>query len=132
MLDHLIENQAINWLQQTIPSDATLPSRIEADDRWHYLNRNKTCGYRIVKGRSRSGIPWWRVIFNDFKNGGYTKVFNSCETTREWLATNRTVSRQSTAKKFKLTGQQIAQKKQQSVRYDTEQLWPSLSPLLRS
>ena len=128
VLDHVIEDQAINWLQQTIPSDATLPSRIEADDRWHYLNRNKTCGYRIVKGYSRSGIPWLKVIFNDFKNGGYSKVFNSYETTHRQLHYQST-SRFTTTKKFKLTGQQIAQKKQQSVRYDTEQLWPSLSPL---
>lgn len=134
MLDHIIEDRALNWLQKTIPSDTTLPSRIEADDRWHYLNRNKTCGYRATRGQSRSGIPTLKVIFNNFKNGGYTEVFNSYETTQEWLSSNRTIRHQSTprfatARKFKLTGQQIAQKKQQSVRYDTEQLWPSLSPI---
>jgi hypothetical protein len=75
-----------------------------------------------------------RVTFNNFKNGGYSEVFNSYETTREWLSTNRTIRHQSTprfatAKKFKLTRPQLAQKKQQSVRYDIEQLWPRLSPI---
>lgn len=126
MLDHVIEDQAINWLQQTIPSDTTLPSRIEADDRWHYLNRNKTCGYRATRGQSRSGIPTLKVIFNNFKNGGYSEVFNSYETTQEWLSSNRTVHYQSTPrlatpKKSKLTEQQVAQKKKQSVRYDVKQ-----------
>ena len=131
MLDHVIETGALNWLQQTIPSDATLPSRIEADDRWHYLNKSKTCGYLVTKGYSCSGIPWLKVIFNDFKNGGNSKVFNSYETTQEWLSSNRRVHHQSTprfnaAKKSKWAEQQKARKKQQSVRYDTEQLFPQL------
>ena len=132
MLDHLIEDQAINWLQRVIPSEVTLPSRIEADDRWHYLNRNKTCGYRATRGQSRSGIPTLKVTFNNFKKGGYSEVFNSYETTQEWLQTNRTIHhrltpKSSTTKKFKWTEQQLANQKQQSVRYDTRQLWPSLS-----
>jgi len=129
LLDHIIEDQAINWLQRVIPSEVTLPSRIETDDRWHYLNRNKTCGYRATRGQSRSGIPTLRVTFNNFKNGGYSEIFNSYETTREWLSTHRRVHHQSTTKKFKLAESQLARRKQQSVRYDTEQLWPSLSPI---
>jgi hypothetical protein len=127
LLNHVIEDQAINWLQHVIPSDATLPSKIEVNDRWYYLNRNKTCSYRATKSYSRSGIPILKVIFYNFKNGGYSEVFNSYKTTQEWLQTNRTIHHQLVPQKSKWTEQQLANQKQQSVRYDTRQLWPSLS-----
>ncbi|TGO02078.1 hypothetical protein PN36_31050 [Candidatus Thiomargarita nelsonii] len=56
-------------------SHINIPNYPILDDQWHYMDRQKTCGYRGHQSTDRNGVPIIKCTFNDFKNGGYSQAF---------------------------------------------------------
>ena len=57
-------------------------SELHLDNRWHYLNRQKTCGYVGELIRDLNNVPFLKLTFNDFKSGGVATTFNNKEIIR--------------------------------------------------
>ena len=66
-----------------VQSDADFSvTELQLDGRWHYINKQKTCGYIGELIRDNNNLPFLKLTFNDFKSGGVVSSFNNKEIIR--------------------------------------------------
>lgn len=83
-IEHDLINAGINWLnQQPLSKNASIPSQLTLDGQYHYIDKQKTCGYKGRLTATSKGYPSLKLLFNSFKNGGYSDYFNSYDALSE-------------------------------------------------
>ena len=72
---------AADFLAMQSEADFSI-SDLHLDNRWHYLNRQKTCGYIGELVKDNNSVPFLKLTFNNFKSGGDAISFNNKEIIR--------------------------------------------------